>query len=306
MPTTCIAHCGCIPNRNTLQFAIFRLRRKIIADFPQRAIHKTVLRNLKQTFYILTILLLVVKLQAQTDKSEYTGIYGDWMLNGKALTIELELKSDGTFELRNVDNVYPQTFKDYTNNGDWIVEDDEVILNPKLKKREPIVKMTEKTIGLKDSIEIKVNHYIKNYENQKLVERLKTEFDILTLYFNKKRKFKHLTREWYDTGSCAWGPRIRNRVNLDSTNTFRIAKMDIEKIGVYTYGFTDFIEILPENKNSNYFEIDVTVPLDKERMPRSKKVILKGKRAYFYEIKGKVKKSLNPLYKKTAYNNGYK
>lgn len=29
------------------QFAIFRLRRKIIADFPQRAIHKTVVNNLR-------------------------------------------------------------------------------------------------------------------------------------------------------------------------------------------------------------------------------------------------------------------
>jgi hypothetical protein len=28
-----------------LQFAIFQLRRKIIADFPQRAIHKTVVFN---------------------------------------------------------------------------------------------------------------------------------------------------------------------------------------------------------------------------------------------------------------------
>ena len=222
------------------------------------------------------------------------------MLNGKTLTTKLELKSDGTFELRTVDYVYPQTFKDYTNKGAWIVKDDEVILNPKLKKRKPLVKMTEKKIGLQDSIEIKVNHYNEIYKNQNLIEKKKTEFELLTLYFNKRRKYKHLTREWLKEGSCAWVPRIRNRVNLDSTNTFRIAKRDIEKIGVYTYGFIDFIEILLKNKNSDFIEIDIIVPIDKERMPRSKKVIIKGRRAYFYELKGKVKKSLIPLYKKTV------
>ena len=255
---------------------------------------------MKQTFYILTIVLLTVKVYAQTDKSEYIGTYGDWMLNGKALTTELELKSDGTFELRTVDNVYPQTFKDFTNKGVWIVKDNDVVLNPSLKKRKPMVKLTEKIIGLQDSIEIKVNHYNEIYEKEKLVEKKNTEFDLLTLYFNKKRKYKHLTRAWYHSGSCAWAPRIKKRVNLDSTNTFRIAKKDIQKIGVYTYGFTDFIELTPKNKNSDYYEIDVVIPIDKERMPRNKKVIIKGKRAYFYEINGEVKTSLNPLYKKTA------
>ncbi len=244
--------------------------------------------------------MLSLKVQAQSNTLEYVGKYGDWMPNGKTLTTELELKTDGTFELRTVDNMYPQTFKHYKNKGVWIVKEDEVILNPNLKKRKSTLKLTEKTIGLKDSIEIKVNHYNIIYENQKLVNKTKTEFDILTLYINKKRKYKHLTRAWYDTGSCAWAPRIKNRVNLDATNTFRIAKTDIQKIGIYTYGFTDFIEVSPKNKDSDYFEITVIVPMDKERMPRSKKVIIKGKRAYFYEINGTVKKSLNPLYKKPA------
>ncbi|MDE5421525.1 hypothetical protein L3073_04850 [Ancylomarina sp. DW003] len=45
------------------------------------------------------ILLLIITVHAQTDETEYTGTYGDWMLNGKVLTTELELKSNGTFEL---------------------------------------------------------------------------------------------------------------------------------------------------------------------------------------------------------------
>ncbi len=254
---------------------------------------------MKQTFYILTIFLLTLNVKSQNEVSEYVGKYGDWMPNEKALITELELKADGTFKLRTADNVYPQTFKDYTNEGKWILKDGEVILNPNLKRRKPIVKMTEKQIGLKDSIEIKVNHYIELYENQNLIEKQKKEFELLTLYFNKRRKYKHLTREWLKEGSCAWTPRIRNRVNLDSTNTFRIAKKDIKKIGVYTYGFIDFIELKTENEKSDCYEIDVLIPIDKERMPRNKKVIIKGNRAYFYELKGKIKKSLNNLCKKT-------
>lgn len=255
---------------------------------------------MKQIVYLLSIFLFAIQVQAQNDVSQFVGTYGDWMPNGKALITELELKANGTFKLRTVDNVYPQIFKDYTNEGKWIVKDGEVILNPTLKRREPIVTMTEKQLGLKDSILIKVNHYVELYENQQLVEKKESEFEILTLYFNKKRKYKHLTREWLKEGSCAWAPRIRNRVNLDSTNTFKIAKKDIEKIGVYTYGFTDFIELQTANKTSDFFEIDVIVPIDKERMPRNKKVIIKGNRAYFYEIKGKVKKSLNHLWRKTV------
>ncbi|REE06915.1 hypothetical protein DFQ09_1331 [Winogradskyella pacifica] len=256
---------------------------------------------MRKSFYILTIFLLTINVQAQNENAEFIGTYGDMILaNGEFGGTELELKADGTFRLRTTDYVYPQTFKDYTNEGKWVLKDREVILNPHLQRRKPIVNITEKQIGLKDSIEIKFNHYIELYENQNLIEKQKKEFELLTLYFNKRIKYKHLTREWLKEGSCAWAPRIRNRVNLDSTNTFRIAKKDIEKIGIYTYGFTDFIELKTENKNSDYYEIDVVIPIDKERMPRNKKVIIKGNRAYFYEIKGKVKKSLNHLWKKTA------
>jgi len=53
-----IAHCGGILNRNSLQFAIFRLRRKIIADFPQRAIHKTVGIHWKKTNIMVNFMII--------------------------------------------------------------------------------------------------------------------------------------------------------------------------------------------------------------------------------------------------------
>ena len=241
-----------------------------------------------------------LNIHAQTDISKYVGKYGDWMPGGEALTTELELKPNGTFTLRTVDYVYPQTFEDYTNQGNWILKDGEVFLNPGLKRREPVINVIEKQIGGKDSIEIKVNHYVELYENEILIGKKKTDFDILTLYFNKKRNYKHLVKKGYNVRRCIWAPRIRNRVNLDSAKTFKIAKTSIEKIGVYTYGFTTFLELETQNPESDYFEIDIIVPVDKERMPRNKKVIIKGKKAYFYEVMGELKKSLNPLYRKTV------
>ena len=253
---------------------------------------------MKLPSYIIIALLLSVQTKAQIDTSSYVGTYGDWMADSEALTTQLDLNADGTFKLRAVDHVYPQTFKYFTNKGIWVVKNDEIVLNPNLEKRKPSVKVTERKTGAKDSITIKVNHFNEHYENQILIEKKKAEFDIVTLYFNKKRKYKHLTREGYTTGSCAWAPKIRNRVNLDSTNTFKIPKIGVDKIGVFTYGFTEFLEIFSESKDSDYYEINITVPIDIERMPRSKKVIIKGSKAYFHEIKGKVRKSLRPLLKK--------
>jgi hypothetical protein len=256
---------------------------------------------MKQSLFILIISMMAIYVHGQNDISEYIGIYGDLMdVNGNFNGTALELKKDGTFRLRTTDNVYPRSFKYFTNEGKWIVKDGEVILNPDLKKRKPTVNITDKQIGLKDSIEIRVNHYVELYETEKLVENKKSESELLTLYFNKRRKYKHLTREWLKEERCAWAPRLRNRVNLDSTNSFKIAKTTIKKIGVYTYGFTEFVEIKTKRKHSDYYEIDVVVPIDKERMPRNKKVIIKGNRAYFYESKGKPSMLLNGLWKKTS------
>ena len=72
-------------------------------------------------------------------------------------------------------------------------------------------------------------------------------------------------------------------------------------MGVFTYGFKKPIETELKNEQTDHLEIDIVVPVDNERMPRSKKVIIKGKRAYFYERNGKVDRFLvEPLRKKTA------
>lgn len=86
---------------------------------------------------------------------------------------------------------------------------------------------------------------------------------------------------------------------MDSSNTFRIAKKNFNKLGVYTYGFIEPIETDLKMEQTDYIEINISVPVDKERMPRSKKVIIKGKKAYFYEREGKVVQFwIEPLQKK--------
>ena len=253
---------------------------------------------MKSKISLLTLLLINMQLIAQKTAMGYVGIYGDWVLNVETATTVLDLRADKTFKLRTVDYVYPQTHQSYSNEGYWEILDDEVILNPHLQKRQAEVSLITKQLGLHDSIEIKVNHFVEVYENQTFIEKKKIDFDLLTLYFNKKKNYRHLTRATVKEGSCLWAPRIRNRINLDTTNTFKVPKEAIETLGVYTYGFQDFIELKNDNPDADYFEINVVLPIDKERMPRSKPVIIKGKRAYFYEFKGEVRRSLTPLIKK--------
>ena len=95
---------------------------------------------MKSIFTFLLTFFVSVTIHAQNDRLAYCGIYGNW-LNGVSLSTELELKENGTFHLKTVDYVYPQTFKSYTNQGVWIVVNKEVILNPTLQPHEPKVKI---------------------------------------------------------------------------------------------------------------------------------------------------------------------
>jgi len=53
-------------------------------------------------------------------------------------------------------------------------------------------------------------------------------------------------------------------------------------------GFEKPVEMPVSNPSANYFEITVVQPVDRERTPRSKKVVVKGKHAFYYERNGKV------------------
>ena len=226
----------------------------------------------------------------QTDTSKIIGTYSDGIT-------KLELKADGTFGLNTPDYVFPYTFKDYQTSGKWVCSEREVTLNPGKVPRTPILTLAEKTINNADSIEIKINYQTEEYENEISVKKENVEFDLMTLYLNKDKNYVHLVHSPKNR-ICAFSPKVKRQHMLDSTNTVKLPLQKIEKIGVYTYGFDTKKELTPQNSNSNYFEITILQPIDKERTPRNKKVIIKGKNAFFYEKDGKVLTSellLNPL-----------
>ena len=200
---------------------------------------------------------------------------------------ELELRPDSTYVLKTPDYVFPYTYRSYQNQGSWILAGDAVILNPDKKPRLPVVSLTERVISGRDSIEIKIMYETEVYQNEVLIGQEPTDFKLMTLYLNKPKNYHHLV---HDTVRriCAFSPRVKKQYVVDSSNTVKLAKQKVEKIGVYTYGFLKTIELIPTNPNSNYYEIKIVQPIDKERTPRSKKVIIKGDKAFFYEYHGHV------------------
>jgi hypothetical protein len=67
-----------------------------------------------------------------------------------------------------------------------------------------------------------------------------------------------------------------------------LPKQKVERLGIYTYGFEKRVELSTTNPDANDFAITIVQPIDKERTPRSKQVIIKDKYAYFYELHGKI------------------
>lgn len=255
---------------------------------------KLVLNLAKPMKSILTFIfsLITITIYCQTDTSKIAGKYSSGMT-------KLELKADGTFGLSTPDYIFPYNYKNYETSGNWISSGQEIILNPDKAPRAPILTLTEKKIDNADSIEIKINYQIQEYENEAAVRTEGFKFDLMTLYINKNRNYIHLVHS-PKIRYCAFAPKVKRQHILNSSKAVRLPLQKIEKLGVYTYGFDTKKELIPQDKHSNYFEITILQPVDKERTPRSKKVIIRGKNAFFYEKDGKVLTSgllLNPLKK---------
>ena len=121
---------------------------------------------------------------------------------------------------------------------------------------------------------------------------------MLTLKLNGKKKAYNLRHGFMFRG-CLFTPKVKNQLILDSLNTVKISRRDLESLSVFSYGFDMFIDLKIENEKSNYLEISITQPVDRERMPRDKEVIVKGGKAFYYERNGKIVTSgmLSPLEK---------
>ncbi len=227
--------------------------------------------------------------------SSFAGRYSDGY--GDITMTELTLRKNGTFKLKTPDPIFTYTFNSFDNEGNWISRKDTVILNPNLLPRITKTNLSEKTINLKDSILIKVRYIVENYSSDTLKSKEDFKFNMLTVCLNKKSKYFNLvSSRHYKT--CAFAHKVKNQLIVDSTNTFKIKRKNLNKIGVNTYGFEDIVWLNVSDLNSNYFEIEIIQQIDNERTPRNRELIVEGNKVYFYKRKGKIDKFLFPLIKK--------
>ncbi|WP_104383529.1 hypothetical protein [Sphingobacterium sp. HMA12] len=246
---------------------------------------------IKVLFSTLVYFLLMSPILTQKTSKPFSGTYGDY-------STRLTLKSDSTFELIETDPIFPYTFETFTSIGAWKLQGDTVVLNPHLEKRLPKVTVLEKSVKKNnDSISVKISYYLETYEKNKMVSITPFNFELLSIYINKRKDYQNIVHSPHNR-NCMFSPRIKKQVVIDSTKIFSFPRQEVSKLGVYSYGFEKAIEIEVNNPQANHYEITVIQPLDKERMPRSKKVIIKRRQAYFYEWEGKISSgifSLSPL-----------
>ena len=234
----------------------------------------------------------------QLSIDKIVGLYSDELTG--IYTTQLKLNSDSTFNIITVDPEFPYTYEMFENSGRFTVNDNKVILNPNLKKRSIEVELNNiENNRNTDSLSFNIDYEITYYNDNEIETIVKFEFETLTIIINKEKNATHLTRH-HIGHNCAFHRKVKNQIIIDESNKVNLPKQDIERIGIYSYGFEDIVWINISDKTSNKFEIIVRHPIDRERMPRSKEVLVKRRKAYYYETKGKIDKWLTPLNKKTS------
>lgn len=249
--------------------------------------------------HILILILLSSNfLFGQNRIDKIAGVYSDDL--GGVYTTKLQMNKDSTYNIVTVDPEFPYTFQMFENNGKFTIKDDKVILNPNLRKRNIDVdlKILDNNLSV-DSLHFRINYKITFYEKNEVDTIQEFEFETLTIILNNEKNSTHLTRHPIRR-QCLLSREVKNQIIVDESNMGKIAKQDVERIGIYSYGFEDVVWIVVPNSNSNNFEININHPIDRERMPRSKEVLMKKKKAYYYETEGKIDESLLPLNKKTG------
>jgi len=240
---------------------------------------------------ILLSLSVPVTVYCQVPLPGLPGTYSDGITN-------LVLQADSTFSLKTRDDVFPYSLKSYESSGRWTATGNTIVLNPHKSKRMPQVTLSEKQVAGDDSIRVKINYQAETYDNEVLQSSEPVKAQLMTLYLNKPGHYYNLVHQRIRR-VCAFSPRVKRQTMLDSSNSLTFSAEKITRLGIYTYGFDHPVELVPANPAANYFEITIVQPLDKDRLPRSKQVVIRKKNAYFYEYQGKVVTSglLAPLRK---------
>ncbi len=247
---------------------------------------------------LISMLVFPLALCGQLDISKISGSYSD-ELGGFFIT-KLELHEDYTFKLNTIDPEFPYTNKSIESSGVYVIEENKVILNPNLERRNIEITLDAvQSPNLKDSIQFIIDYQVSYFKDNKFETTCQFDFETLTIFKNKKKKATHLTRQQLNR-ICLFQRKIKNLIVINESNTVKLSKEDIERIGIYSYGFDEIIWIDVNDDAANNFKIHVNHPIDREKMPRSKEVLIKKKKAYFYEANGRIDKSLTPLVKITS------
>ncbi|RZK13979.1 MAG: hypothetical protein EOO43_17055 [Flavobacterium sp.] len=218
---------------------------------------------------------------AIAQENKYLGTYS-------SVATELTLNADKTFFIRQADPVFIYTHQRFESTGTWEGSGKDVVLNPHLLKRKPATSFTEKYLPNLDSTIVRISYIIETYDNEELISKTPMPFERVTIYINKKRNFFNLVHKRPQDTNCLFEEKIANVHLMDSlTGTFTAKAGKVEKIGIKSYGFEDYTELVPKDSKSNYFEITIVQPLDTDRRPRKKKVRVNGREAYYYERAGK-------------------
>ncbi len=241
--------------------------------------------------------ILFISVAAGLNGQQLAGVYADGL--GGYTTTRLELRENGTFSLEQADPVFTNEFRSFTSTGVWSATGDTVWLNPEKAPLRPQVRLTpvEKAAAPRDSLTLHLHSTVQWYAGDTLARTTDHPLEQVTIYLDKPRKGLNLVRDTI-VRHCAFARRVKRQLLPRADGTFRLpASERPARIGVLTYGFNE-IAWLPLPAGTT-FELDITLPVDEDRTPRRKPVIIRKKKAYFYEAGGKVRTGgwLTPLLK---------
>ena len=235
------------------------------------------------------LLFLLLSFNLQTLAQEVIGHYRDEIT-------DIRLNRDSTFRVDAIDPVYPYTYKRFSSDGRWAVSGRFIILNPDQAKRRPAVSLVEAVVP-GDSIHIRINYESQVYDHEQILAIDHQVPEMMTVYLNKRRNYRHLVKAPIRR-VCGFSPGIKHQYVLDSTQTLSMKKTVVKTIGFRTYGFDREVTFIPTDPQANFFEIRVVQPVDADRVPRSRQILIKGNKLFYYDFKGELLTSgwlANPL-----------
>lgn len=247
--------------------------------------HATLLQKKSSMKNLFLIILIFVTSALYAQNKDVSGIYGEKItetFNPKG--DYLELKSDSTF-------IYNYLGKKYY--GNWELSQNKVLLNPKIKKQFPKIKMRESRIT-SDSITIKIN-YISSNENSDHSKN--QDFRMATVYFDKKGRYINILKS-PSIRQCGWAPIIRKQKILNNDNSVKISQKDFSQIGFMTYHLNDYIIFTRTSKDSNFFEFDIEDIQDDDDIIKDDFFLIDGKSLFYPNKKGNKNLIRLPLTKK--------